>query len=159
MITFIAGFCIYMYIGYMGAFGTLPLILRYPESRSTSNRSPNNRGLFQQRVLVTIHAGNNLPHSFVLSFPWVPSHQQVLHLVCRKRFFSIFGKSVSEKGTISIYEVVYIVLLMSVCVLVGLLKVEIGDIIEINGAVVGFFFIYFLPALTHIKCLYMPTIV
>lgn len=27
MITFIAGFCIYMYIGYMGAFGTKYIII------------------------------------------------------------------------------------------------------------------------------------
>lgn len=30
----------------------------------------------------------------------------------------------------------------------------IDTLIEINGAVIGFFFIYFLPALLHVKCLY-----
>lgn len=36
-------------------------------------------------------------------------------------------------------------------------QVSIDTIIEINGAVVGFFFIYFIPAAMHFKCLYFPT--
>ena len=35
-------------------------------------------------------------------------------------------------------------------------KVNINDIIDINGSVIGFFFIYFLPALLHFKCMYFP---
>jgi len=38
--------------------------------------------------------------------------------------------------------------------MIGLLEVSIDDIIDINGAVIGFFFIYFLPAVLHVKCLY-----
>jgi hypothetical protein len=36
--------------------------------------------------------------------------------------------------------------------------VQIEDVITINGAVVGFFFIYFLPLITHIQCLYVKPI-
>jgi len=43
---------------------------------------------------------------------------------------------------------------VGVCLTIGLLQVSITDIIDINGAVIGFFFIYFLPAGLHIKCLY-----
>ena len=40
------------------------------------------------------------------------------------------------------------------CFLIGLFEVDINDIIDINGSVVGFFFIYLIPAVLHIKCLY-----
>lgn len=43
---------------------------------------------------------------------------------------------------------------VGICLTIGLLKISITDIIDINGAVIGFFFIYFLPALLHIKCMY-----
>lgn len=33
-------------------------------------------------------------------------------------------------------------------------NVSINTLIQINGAVVGFFFIYLLPAVMHLKCLY-----
>ena len=35
-----------------------------------------------------------------------------------------------------------------------LLKVKINTLVDVNGSVIGFFFIYFLPALLHIKCRY-----
>ena len=38
--------------------------------------------------------------------------------------------------------------------MVGYLQVDVDDIIDFNGAVIGFFFIYFIPASLHIKCLY-----
>ena len=38
--------------------------------------------------------------------------------------------------------------------MIGLFQVDIGDIIDINGSVIGFLFIYFIPALIHVKCLY-----
>ena len=44
--------------------------------------------------------------------------------------------------------------MVGICFLIGLFQVNIGDIIDINGAVIGFIFIYFIPALLHIKCLY-----
>lgn len=53
-----------------------------------------------------------------------------------------------------VVEVIYFALAVGVCLLIGLLKISITDIININGAVIGFFFIYFLPALLHIKCMY-----
>jgi hypothetical protein len=60
----------------------------------------------------------------------------------------------SHKGNVSIPEVIYIILAIGACLLIQLLNVSISDIIDINGAVIGFFFIYFLPAFLHIKCLY-----
>lgn len=41
-----------------------------------------------------------------------------------------------------------------VCFIVGYFEVDINDIIDINGAVIGFFFIYLIPAVLHVKCLY-----
>lgn len=35
-------------------------------------------------------------------------------------------------------------------------EVSIDIIIDINGAVLGFYFIYFLPSILHIKCSYFP---
>lgn len=65
---------------------------------------------------------------------------------------------ITPKGTISWQEIAYAVALISVCLIIRLTKVEIGDIIELNGAVVGFFFIYFFPVVTHLQCLYFPSI-
>ena len=49
----------------------------------------------------------------------------------------------------------YTVILIGVCLTVSLSNIEIGDIILLNGAVIGFFFIYLLPSITHIQCLYI----
>ena len=49
---------------------------------------------------------------------------------------------------------IYFAVAVGICLLIGLLKISITDIININGAVIGFFFIYFLPAVLHIKCMY-----
>lgn len=38
--------------------------------------------------------------------------------------------------------------------LIRLLGVNIDTIISINGSIVGFFNIYFFPAILHVKCLY-----
>ena len=53
-------------------------------------------------------------------------------------------------------EIIYIAVMVGICFLIGLFQVELGDLIDINGAVIGFFFIYFIPVLIHIKCLYFP---
>lgn len=31
---------------------------------------------------------------------------------------------------------------------------KINEIVDLNGSVIGFFFIYFLPSILHIRCLY-----
>ena len=49
----------------------------------------------------------------------------------------------SHKGNVSIPEVIYIILAIGACLLIQLLNVSISDIIDINGAVIGFFFICF----------------
>jgi len=53
---------------------------------------------------------------------------------------------------VTIPEVVYIAIMVGICFLIGLFQVNIGDLVDINGAVI--IFIYFIPALLHIKCLY-----
>ena len=45
-------------------------------------------------------------------------------------------------------------LVIAACFGIYMAGVSIDNLIEINGAVIGFFFIYFLPALLHVKCLY-----
>ena len=37
---------------------------------------------------------------------------------------------------------------------VGLFQVDVNYLIDINGAVIAFFFLYLIPAVLHIKCLY-----
>lgn len=37
----------------------------------------------------------------------------------------------------------------------ALLKVSLRELVEFNGAVIGFFFIYLFPSAIHFKCLYM----
>jgi hypothetical protein len=46
------------------------------------------------------------------------------------------------------------VIIVGICLAVGLIQVDVSDIIDINGAVIGFFFIYLIPAVLHLKCLY-----
>lgn len=75
-------------------------------------------------------------------------------LISKKRIFAVIGVEESHAGKVSIPEVIYIVLAVGVCFLMGILDVSITDIIDINGAVVGFFFIYLLPAMLHLKCMY-----
>lgn len=54
----------------------------------------------------------------------------------------------------SIPEIVYFIFVIGVCFIIGYFKINVNDIISINGAVIGFFFIYFLPAILHLKCVY-----
>ena len=44
--------------------------------------------------------------------------------------------------------------MIGICLIIGVFKVSITDIININGSVIGFLFIYFMPALLHVKCMY-----
>lgn len=41
-------------------------------------------------------------------------------------------------------------------VVLGTLQINIDIIININGAVLGFCFVYLIPMLLHIKCVYFP---
>lgn len=64
------------------------------------------------------------------------------------------GLEESKERKINIAEIVYIVASVSICLFIGIFKVNIDIIIDINGAVLGFCFVYFLPSILHIKCLY-----
>lgn len=55
---------------------------------------------------------------------------------------------------INLPELIYTVSSIGLCLIIGILGVNIDVIIDINGAVLGFCFVYFLPSLLHIKCLY-----
>jgi len=68
--------------------------------------------------------------------------------------FGVFKIGESEGKKVNLAEVVYFVLMIAICFVVGFFEVNINDIIDINGAVIGFFFIYLIPAVLHIKCLY-----
>jgi hypothetical protein len=46
MITFIAGFCIYMYIAYMGAYGKIKIYFRYSKSKPILLKSLNDIIIF-----------------------------------------------------------------------------------------------------------------
>lgn len=53
-------------------------------------------------------------------------------------------------------EFIYIAAIIVICLLISILEVNIDIIIDINGAVLGFCFIYLLPSILHIKCIYFP---
>lgn len=66
----------------------------------------------------------------------------------------MLGLKESDRGRIKLSEVIYFGLVVAVCFVVAIFRININDIIDINGAVIGFFFIYLMPAALHIKCLY-----
>lgn len=68
----------------------------------------------------------------------------------------MFGLAESERKTINIPEVIYIVIAIMIAFVLTILNLDIDIIIDLNGAVLGFCFVYFLPSLLHIKCLYFP---
>lgn len=82
-------------------------------------------------------------------------------LVCKKRFFSVLSfcgvKETKEKEIFNVAETGFIVIVLALTIGVYFAGVSIDSLIEINGAVIGFFFIYFIPAAMHFKCLYIPT--
>lgn len=49
---------------------------------------------------------------------------------------------------------VYIFGMVGICLVFSIFRIKINIIIDINGSVLGFCFIYLLPTLLHIKCLY-----
>lgn len=100
------------------------------------------------------HRVGHLPDPPLFGLPGVHPHQQVLLGLIRRRIFHIFKIPESERGKITISEILYFLLVVGVCFIVGIFKVNIDDIIDINGAVIGFLFIYLIPAVLHIKCLY-----
>ena len=68
--------------------------------------------------------------------------------------FGLIGLEESEPNKVYVSEVIYVSLIVGICFTVNYFRTNISDIIDINGAVVGFFFIYLIPAVLHIKCLY-----
>ena len=73
----------------------------------------------------------------------------------RKRFFSIFRLKETGARQINIKELIFIISLVGICFfLVSIVKIKIDTIIDINGAVLGFCFIYLIPSLLHIRCVY-----
>ncbi len=68
--------------------------------------------------------------------------------------FGVLNLKESEKGSIKVTEIVYFLLMIGICFVIGYFRVDIDYIIDLNGGVLGFFFIYFIPAALHVKCLY-----
>ena len=54
----------------------------------------------------------------------------------------------------NIPEIILVICVVGVSMGVFFGNVSIESLIEINGAIIGFFFIYLLPAMMHAKCLY-----
>lgn len=52
-------------------------------------------------------------------------------------------------------EFIFVFLIIALTLVIFFTAVPISVLIEINGAVVGFFFIYFIPAAMHFKCVYI----
>ena len=68
--------------------------------------------------------------------------------------FSLFGLEESGKGRIFLTELAYYCSFFALQLVISLSKVRLGTIIQINGAVLAFCFIYLLPVLMHVRCLY-----
>ena len=68
----------------------------------------------------------------------------------------MLGVRESGRRAINIWEIVYIVFLLGLCILLAAIRVNIDVIIIINGAVLGFVFVYLLPVMIHVRCLYFP---
>jgi hypothetical protein len=62
----------------------------------------------------------------------------------------------SGKRQINIWEGISFVLIIGICLTFSVFQINIDIIININGAILGFCFIYLLPSLLHIKCAYFP---
>jgi hypothetical protein len=67
IITFIAGFCVYMYIAYMGAYGNFHIKIRYFKSYSIYLETINNIIILRKRILATLYLINNILNPFILS--------------------------------------------------------------------------------------------
>ena len=72
----------------------------------------------------------------------------------RTRLFSIFNLPESHRKDVNAPEVIYVIIAVGGALTVGVLGFSIEKLIDINGAVIGFFFIYLFPAILHIKCMY-----
>jgi hypothetical protein len=53
------------------------------------------------------------------------------------------------------HELFFIITFIAMTVGFNLTHLSIDVLIQLNGGVVGFFFVYFLPAALHFKCLYL----
>ena len=66
----------------------------------------------------------------------------------------MFSLPESPRKDVNAPEVIYFVLAVGGALVIGLLGYSIDKLIDINGAVIGFFFIYFFPVVLHVKCMY-----
>ena len=73
-------------------------------------------------------------------------------MLFRRRFFSIFGLKESEIGRINKTEIIYALGVLGFCLGMALMRTSLRELIDLNGAVLGFFFIYFFPAIVHFQC-------
>lgn len=143
LIAYLIGGSIYLYISFMGSFGIM--------NRTPINQSPQTIedffkvGNIELRIIESIY----LVHLYSCLPEFV--------LISKKRLFNIFKINETKKGQIPYREVIYGSIFLGICLLIRLLGVKIDTIISINGAIIGFFNIYFFPALLHVKCLYFSS--
>lgn len=71
--------------------------------------------------------------------------------------FTTCGLKESNHGQLlNPLEILFAVAIIGAALGIYFANVSIELIIEINGAVIGFFFVYLMPASMHFKCLYLP---
>ena len=66
------------------------------------------------------------------------------------------GLKESHKKQINVPEGLFFLAVIGVCLAFSIFEISINVIIDLNGAILGFCFIYLLPALIHIKCSFFP---
>ena len=67
----------------------------------------------------------------------------------RRRFFGLVGVS-----TNLVKEIAFVSAVVAICTLLNISQLDIQVIIDLNGAVLSFCFIYLIPTILHIKCMY-----
>lgn len=97
---------------------------------------------------------SNLFDPPVFSLPIIFTYQQVFISSCRKRLFNVLKIEESQSTTINYKEIIYVSCFIIICVVISILRISMRELIDINGAFLGFVFIYLIPSLLHIKCMY-----
>ena len=95
---------------------------------------------------------NIIFNSLIFCISLIFIDRKVTDMLFRKRFYSIMNYP--ENNRVTIKDIICVFVIITVCLLIKLTNVSITVIIELNGAIVSFFFIYLIPIGLHIKCIY-----
>lgn len=140
LIAYVVGACVYVYISFMGSFG---IMNRTPLTNAPQTIEDyfkvGNTELRIIEIIYLVHLYSCLPE-FVL--------------ISKKRIFNTFKIIETQKGKIPFKEIIYSAIFLGICLAIKLAGIKVDTIIAINGAIIGFFNIYFFPVILHVKCLY-----